>query len=51
MREITNSDLNLLQSVTGITKFDKNLLQSEARITQCDNCYKVRRNITFIMIS
>ena len=41
---------NWLQSASGITKCDRLLLQNVLGIKKCDNCYKVRRNITNLAI-
>ena len=44
---ITKCDRPLLQSASGITKCDRLLLQSASGITKCDSYYKVRRNTGF----
>ena len=46
MAVVTNYDMQLLQSVTGITKCDRKILQSLVGITKCDK--KLLQNVTVI---
>ena len=41
---ITKCDRKILQSLVGITKCDKKLLQNVTDITKCGNYYRVKRN-------
>ena len=47
---LPNATEKLLQIVAGITKSDNKLLEAVTVITKCNNYYKVKRNISSLLV-